>query len=436
MPAVRHLTRRQLLVALLTTAGAALALAPAAQQTVNVGRRALAAHPPAGERIVGRDGPLPFIVGVNYEGPADRAWAMWSDKEFDPDLIAIDFARAADFRFNSLRLFVQRDLILDIKRGDWDKLDEVIALAREYRLRLLLTLGDYDETQLAILGRDAARIAARYAGHPAILAYDVRNEPQLKDLLIARYPGYPNVPPLPLQGSVLLEMYGEHVTREEVAARRAADPFWLPTRLTSDEAYWYANSLAVYTRLHAEAAEWLRDRPGHTILDYLAEPEPAERWAALLALINQALETWLAALIEPIRRADPACLLTLGHNDLLLASLPANAMLDFVSFHHYPSPEDTAPELSARTLGLLARRQGKPGLLSEFGWPTHETPPERVGQLEAATLRALREHGLAGGLKWMLNDVAGAEDTREGSFGLFTADGTPKASAVALRSLA
>src|SRR5688572_23585271 len=32
-----------------------------------------------------------FLLGANYEGPADRAWRMWEDTRFDPLLIAADF---------------------------------------------------------------------------------------------------------------------------------------------------------------------------------------------------------------------------------------------------------------------------------------------------------------------------------------------------------
>ena len=33
------------------------------------------------------------------------------------------------------------------------------------------------------------------------------------------------------------------------------DPMWLPTRLTVDQAYWYANSLAIYERLYRGLVE-------------------------------------------------------------------------------------------------------------------------------------------------------------------------------------
>jgi len=181
---------------------------------------------------------------------------------------------------------------------------------------------------------------------------------------------------------------------------------------------------------------WQRTVPGGTILDYLGQPEPAARWSTLLSVANEALVRWLGALAEPIRRSDAARPLTVGYNDLLLASLPANQALDFISWHQYPPADDSAPIQMATLLMAVGARLSRPVVLGEFGWATSEQPAARAADLETATLRELRRSGLAGGLKWMLNDVAGAESTREGSYGLFAADGSPKPSAEALRKLA
>ena len=87
-------------------------------------------------------------------------------------------------------------------------------------------------------------------------------------------------------------------------------------------------------------------------------------------------------------------------------------------------------------LARLGARLGKPALLGEFGWSTGEHPPERAAELEAATFRELRRRDLAGGLKWVLNDIADTDDAHEGGFGIFAADGSPKPSAAALRAVA
>ena len=131
----------------------------------------------------------------------------------------------------------------------------MVGLAQRHGLLLLPTFGDYDETLLAVLGRDVGQVASHFAGHPTIFGYDLRNEPKFRDLLIARYPGWPLAPPLALQDASLLAAYGEGFTVEAVAQRRQVDPNWLPTRLTDEQAYWYANSLAIYDSVHAQASD-------------------------------------------------------------------------------------------------------------------------------------------------------------------------------------
>ena len=59
------------------------------------------AHPAAaatsgdGERLLAPGGAPLFVTGINYEGPADRAWQMWDNDKFDAGAIDADFARAA-----------------------------------------------------------------------------------------------------------------------------------------------------------------------------------------------------------------------------------------------------------------------------------------------------------------------------------------------------
>jgi hypothetical protein len=370
-----------------------------------------------------------FILGANYVGPADRVWAMWDTGLFDLARMEADFARAASIGLNSLRLFVQESLLPDIERGRWERLEAVIDLAGRYGLRLILTLGDYDETLLTVLGFDGGQIADHFNAHAQILAYDLRNEPQFRDLLFAQYPGYPDPTSPALQGPTLIENYGEQVSAQAVAETRRTHSRWLPSRLTDQQAYWFANSMLIYGTFQSEATSWQAVTTGQTILQYLEQPAAKERWLPLIRLTNDALARWLAALASPVRAADPSRPLTVGYNDLFLASLPANETLDFVSFHHYQPADDSAPASSARLLEMLSIRLGLPAVLGEFGWPTSEVDDVRAAELEVATLQELRGQGLPGGLKWVLNDVAGGEHTREGSFGLFRVDGTPKSSA-------
>ena len=59
--------------------------------------------PPAGFAVSGTalmdpSGRAAFLIGASYQGPADRAWKMWADDQFDLTLIGQDFARARTCR--------------------------------------------------------------------------------------------------------------------------------------------------------------------------------------------------------------------------------------------------------------------------------------------------------------------------------------------------
>jgi hypothetical protein len=80
--------------------------------------RPVAAAPEA--RLRGPDGQPVFLLGASYQGPADRAWrgdywAWWATDRFDPALVAEDFRRARSAGLNTLRIFVQRELLQDIR---------------------------------------------------------------------------------------------------------------------------------------------------------------------------------------------------------------------------------------------------------------------------------------------------------------------------------
>ncbi len=115
------------------------------------------------ERLVGPDGLPLFITGINYEGPADRAWQMWDNDRFDAAAIDADLARAAQGGFNVVRLFVQAPLAVDIAAGKFTKLDQVVDAAEKRHVQLELSLHDYGE-------RDLARVSARRRSSPSATA--------------------------------------------------------------------------------------------------------------------------------------------------------------------------------------------------------------------------------------------------------------------------
>src|SRR5438045_4153529 len=85
-----------------------------------------------GERLLGPDGAPLFITGINYEGPADRAWQTWDADKFDMGAIDADFGRATGAGFNVIRLFVQAPLATDLAANKFDKLDNVVDSAEKH----------------------------------------------------------------------------------------------------------------------------------------------------------------------------------------------------------------------------------------------------------------------------------------------------------------
>ena len=79
---------------------------------------AAAASSGEGERLLAPNGVPMFITGMNYEGPADRAWQMWDPDKFDAGAIEADFKRASEQAgVNVLRLFVQPALLTNIAQN-------------------------------------------------------------------------------------------------------------------------------------------------------------------------------------------------------------------------------------------------------------------------------------------------------------------------------
>jgi len=197
-----------------------------------------------GQRFATADGRTLFVWGVNYVGHSDRSWTMWEDGRFDVGVIADDLAKARAAGANVLRIFIRNPLPGEIAAGRWDKLDTVLALAKQQRLRLLITLHDYSQTDLRQVAATAGAIAGRYAAEGVVLGYDLQNEPHFSDLVAAQYPSDPP----PLLGEALVRAYGERASQAQVSAWRLTDVgrAVIPTRLSDREAYYAANGYRIY----------------------------------------------------------------------------------------------------------------------------------------------------------------------------------------------
>ncbi|MCC7366953.1 MAG: cellulase family glycosylhydrolase [Chloroflexi bacterium] len=370
----------------------------------------------------------PFLIGASYQGPAARAWrgdywAWWADDLFDPALVEADFARANSAGLNTLRLFVQLDLMRDIRAEKWTKLDTVLDLADRYGLRLIVTLADWEEARIAQVARIDAAIAGRYAGRKTILAYDLKNEPTFWMIQAASYPGDKKPP---LLSRRLLDRYGEQAANHFIVAFRASEegqrgPLAIPERFSEDEAYVYHNNWILSYKLSLEATDWSK-KTGRSDLEFFGAPEAA-RWKPFLEALDATYRAWLEPRVTAIRKADPAAALTIGHHDPLMAALPGNSVLDAISLHRYspPTPDGLADQ-RRQLLVLRALYPDKPVLLGEFGHRATEIGDERAAIEESATWLQLLNEGFAGGLKWMLNDTRDGTDT----MGMFRMDGSPR----------
>jgi len=394
---------------------------------------AAAASSGDGERLLAPNGVPLFLVGINYEGPADRAWQMWDNDKFDATAIDADFSRAAAAGITAVRLFVQAPLAVDIAAGRFDKLDQVVSLAEKHGLQLIVSLHDYGERDLARVSATAGKIAQRYRGRPGVLAFDLKNEPRFGDLSLAQYP----TPPA-LQSKALIDAFGERLPRDQLAAYRASDDGTktIPAYLTDDQAWVYVNNLRLYREMLAEAAGWVRDHNfQNTTLDFLDDPA-GQKWAPLVKTLNDTLSAWLAPQVQAIRSADPGRPITVDHVDAVLARLPANNVLDYQSLHRYPG---TGAASIRSTLDLLASLErahpGQPYVLSEFGYATESLDPEQAALSETAIMLGLLAQHAAGGAKWMLNDMPDGFNQRERTLGAFHLDGSPKPIVGALTAL-
>ena len=397
----------------------------------SVARPAAAASSGDGERLLGPGGVPVFVTGMNYEGPADRAWQMWDNDKFDAGLIDADFARAASAGVNSVRLFVQAPLAVDIAAGKWDKLDQVVGIAEKRNLQLIVSLHDYGERDLARVAAVAGQVAQRFRGRAGILAFDLKNEPRFGDLSLAKYAS-----PAPLQQRGLIDAFGERLPRDQLNDYRASDEGTktIPSYLSDDEAWIYTNNLRLYREMLADATAWVKEHGG-TTLDYLDDPA-GQKWAPLIGAVNGTLQAWLAPQTQAIRRADPTRSITVDHVDAVLARLPANDDLDFQSFHRYPATSGASIRANLSVLTAIERAHaGEPFVLSEFGYATDSVDPDRAGLAETAIVLGLLANHAAGGSKWMLNDMPQGFNMRERTLGAFRLDGSPKPVVPALAAL-
>ncbi|WP_142784578.1 cellulase family glycosylhydrolase [Changchengzhania lutea] len=123
------------------------------------------------------------INGINYY-PQNTPWDMFGDA-FDPKIISKDFKIIKDAGLNSVRIFVQYDDFgkANVNTEKLKKLKDVLDLAEENNLKVMVTLfdfyGDYSVLDWSLNQRHAETIVSELKDHPALFAWDIKNEPNL-----------------------------------------------------------------------------------------------------------------------------------------------------------------------------------------------------------------------------------------------------------------
>ena len=123
------------------------------------------------------------IEGINYY-PQATPWDMFGNT-FSKNTIANDFKIIKTSGLNSVRIFVQYDDFgkADVDRKKLEKLKETLDAADENDLKVVLTLfdfyGDYSVLNWTLNQRHAEKIVSTFKNHNALLAWDIKNEPNL-----------------------------------------------------------------------------------------------------------------------------------------------------------------------------------------------------------------------------------------------------------------
>lgn len=123
------------------------------------------------------------IKGINYY-PKNSAWDTFGDL-FNKDTIAKDFAIIKEAKLNSIRIFIQYDDFgkADVKQEKLQKLKTLLDLADSKNLKVIVTLfdfySDYTLESWTLTQRHAEKIVSTFKKHKAIIAWDIKNEPNL-----------------------------------------------------------------------------------------------------------------------------------------------------------------------------------------------------------------------------------------------------------------
>ena len=126
----------------------------------------------------------PFTIkGINYY-PKETPWDMFGEN-YNLQTIEQDFKLIKNSGLNSIRIFIQYEDFgkEKVQLEKLEKLREVLNIAENIGLKVVVTLfdfyGDYSVLNWTLTHRHAEQIVSTFKNHNAILAWDIKNEPDL-----------------------------------------------------------------------------------------------------------------------------------------------------------------------------------------------------------------------------------------------------------------
>lgn len=142
----------------------------------------LAVHPKT-NTVSARPLDIEHLEGINYYGQ-DSAWDTFGES-FETSILAQDFKIINDLKLNTIRVFIGYE---DFGKGNvsTEKINKLITLldqAQKANLKVMITLfdfyGDYSVPDWTLTNKHLASILTAVKDHPALLAWDIKNEPNL-----------------------------------------------------------------------------------------------------------------------------------------------------------------------------------------------------------------------------------------------------------------
>ncbi|RCW93938.1 glycoside hydrolase family 2 TIM barrel-domain containing protein [Winogradskyella arenosi] len=123
------------------------------------------------------------IKGINYY-PQATPWDMFGD-QFSTEILSKDFKIIKNAGLNAIRIFIPYEDFgkANVRPEKLHKLKQTLDIAQAEALNVVVTLfdfyGDYSVMDWTLNQRHAETIVSAFKDHKAIIAWDIKNEPNL-----------------------------------------------------------------------------------------------------------------------------------------------------------------------------------------------------------------------------------------------------------------